>query len=89
MAVGVPGGPRAAQGRFLRDFRSYFGVHLDPPNRPKIGRKSSPNQASVLIVVFDVPEASGASFWNHFGGHFGCFFAPHGGEHELMENLDF
>ena len=88
-AVGVPGGPGAAQNRFLIDFRSNFGVHLGSQNRPKIGRKSSVNEASHLILIFGAPEASGVSFWSNFGGHFGCFFAPKGGKHEFVENLDF
>ena len=88
-AVGVPGGPWAAQGRFLRDFWSHVGVHLGSQNHPKIGRKSSSNQASLGILILEVPEAPGTSFWSHFGGHFGCCFGPHGGEQEFVENLDF
>ena len=75
-AVGVPGGPCAAQGRFLRDFWSHVGVHVPPQNCPKIGRKSSSNQASLGILILEAPEAPGTSFWSHFGGHFGCFFGP-------------
>ena len=73
----------------MRDFRSHVGVHLGTPNRPNIGRKSTPNQASLWILIFDAPEASGASFWSFFGGHVGCFVGPQGGEHELLENIDF
>ena len=88
-AVGVPGGPWAAEGGFMRDFRSHFGVHLGPKNRPKIGRKSSSNQASLWILILEAPEAPGTSFWSHFGGHFGCFLRPLSGEPEFVENLDF
>ena len=88
-AAGVPGGPWAAQGRLWSDFKLHFGVHLGPPNHLKIRRKARPNQAAVLIIIFDAPEASGASLGGHFGGDFGWFFGPQGDKHELLKNLDF